>query len=107
MLKQSTQRRFFSIELIRASLLRLIGVVRQRYQGDLLRLAGAEVCRRERHDAVAQLVRHISAHLSQRIGLHDVAAALGMSPNNVTSATGCDQVTRQPRGINCSRALST
>jgi AraC-like DNA-binding protein len=84
MLEQSTQRRFFSIELIRASLLRLIGVVCQRYEGDLLRLAGAEVCRRERHDAVAQLVRHISAHLSQRIGLHDVAAALGMSPNNVT-----------------------
>lgn len=84
MLAQSRERRFFSPELIRANLLRLIGVVCQRYERDILRLAATAAYRASHHGTLAAIVRHVSAHLGERLTLPSVAAELRMSPNNVT-----------------------
>ena len=84
MLDHSARRRFFSVEIIRANLLQLIGIACTRYERDLLRLAAAGAYRSSHNDALGAVVRHISARLGERISLPDVAQTVGLSPNSVT-----------------------
>lgn len=84
MLEQSRHPRFFSYDLIRAHLLRLIGVVCQRHEGQMMQLAATAAYRTGHQDALAAIVRHISARLADRLTLPDIAGKLAMSPNNVT-----------------------
>lgn len=83
MMLQSERRGFFSVDLIRANLLRLIGTVCQRYDSQLSQFAVSTVSPGGR-DALAHVSRYIAAHLAQQISLADVAAAADVSPSQVT-----------------------
>lgn len=84
MLEQSANHRFFSVELIRAHLLLLLGLACQRYEGELMRFAASGINRSVRNTTLGGMSRYISARLAERISLADVARAVEMSPNNVT-----------------------
>jgi len=81
MADENAQRRFCSLEIVRASLLLLLATVCRRYEGDLLRLATAQAQRTSRRDAFSRVVRHVRDNLTRRITLTEVAAAADLSPN--------------------------
>lgn len=79
--EENANRRFCSIEMIRAHLLLLIGTVCRRYERELLELAATQAQRRSRRDALSRVSRHVRDNLAQRITLADAAAAADLSPN--------------------------
>ncbi|HJQ62288.1 MAG TPA: AraC family transcriptional regulator [Burkholderiales bacterium] len=81
MAEENANRRFCSMEIIRAHLLLLIGTVCRRYEGALLELAASQAQRRSRRDALSRVIRHVRENLAQRITLTDAAAAADLSPN--------------------------
>ncbi len=81
MAEENSRRRFCSLEIMRARLLLLIGIVCQHYEPDLLRLAAAQAQRKSRRDALSRVVRYVRENLAQRIVLGDAAAAADLSPN--------------------------
>ncbi|MPZ46098.1 MAG: helix-turn-helix domain-containing protein [Betaproteobacteria bacterium] len=84
MIAHSRRRGFFFAEFIRANLLLLIGLACQRYERDLTRLSASGAHRSGHNEALATVVRHVTARLPDRIRLADVADELGTSPNHVT-----------------------
>ena len=84
MMQQSSKRRLFSVELVRANLLSLLGLVCQRHESDLSRLMSAVGHDSPRRDALMRITCYIKAHLSEHISLAEVAAAIAVSPNQVT-----------------------
>lgn len=84
MLEQYRRPRFFSADLIRAHLLMLIGTACQRYERDLSRFTASPAACGRPSDALARVKRYISEHLTDDIGLADVAAAADLSANYVT-----------------------
>lgn len=81
MAQENSDRRFYSIEIIRAHLLLLIGMVCRRYERELLGLASRQAQRRSRRDALSRVVRYVREHLTRRITLAEAAAAADLSPN--------------------------
>ena len=81
MAEENANRRFCSMEIIRAHLLLLIGTVCRCYEGALLELAASQAQRRSRRDALSRVIRHVRENLAQRITLTDAAAAADLSPN--------------------------
>lgn len=81
MAEENADRRFYSIEIIRAHLLLLIGMVCRRYERELLQLASRQAQRRSRRDALSRVVRYVREHLTRRITLAEAAAAADLSPN--------------------------
>jgi AraC-like DNA-binding protein len=81
MAEENGNRRFCSLEIIRAHLLLLIGTVCRRYEHELLDLASAQAQRRSRRDALSRVIRHVRENLTQRITLAGAAAAAELSPN--------------------------
>lgn len=81
MMEENSRRRFCSLEIMRASLLLLIGIVCQRYELDLLRFAATQAQRKIRRDALSRVVHYVRENLMQRISLTDAATAAALSPN--------------------------
>jgi AraC-like DNA-binding protein len=81
MAAENAERRFCSLEIIRAHLLLLIGAVCRRYERELLKLAAAQAQRRSRRDALARVIRHVRENLARRVTLADAARAADLSPN--------------------------
>lgn len=81
MAAENAQRRFCSLEIIRAHLLLLIGTVCRRYERQLLKLAAAQAQRRSRRDALSRVIRHVRENLARRVTLADAARAADLSPN--------------------------
>lgn len=81
MAEENANRRFCSMEIIRAHLLLLIGTVCRRYERALIELAASQAQRRSRRDALSRVIRHVRENLAQRITLSDAAAAADLSPN--------------------------
>jgi AraC-like DNA-binding protein len=81
MAREYRERRYCSLELIRANLLLLIATVCRRYEADILRLAGEQAQRKSRRDVLTRVLRHLRENLTGRVGLQDVAAAVHLSPN--------------------------
>jgi AraC-like DNA-binding protein len=81
MAAENAERRFCSLEIIRAHLLLLIGTVCRRYERELLRLAAAQAQRRSRRDALSRVIRHVRENLARRVTLADAARAADLSPN--------------------------
>lgn len=81
MAAENAQRRFCSLEIIRAHLLLLIGTVCRRYERELLKLAAAQAQRRSRRDALSRVIRHVRENLARRVTLADAARAADLSPN--------------------------
>ncbi len=81
MTEENAQRRFCSVELIRANLLLLIGTVCRRFEPELLELARSQAQRKSRRDALSRVMRHVRENLGQKITLSNAAAAAELSPN--------------------------
>jgi AraC-like DNA-binding protein len=81
MAAENANRRFCSLEMIRANLLLLIGTVCRRYEAELLKLAAAQAHRRSRRDALSRVMRHVRENLGRRVALADAARAADLSPN--------------------------
>lgn len=81
MMDENSRRRFCSLEIMRANLLLLIGIVCQRYELDLLRFAATQAQRKSRRDALSRVVRYVRENLARRITLAEAAAAAALSPN--------------------------
>lgn len=81
MANENANRRFCSLEIIRANLLLLITTVCRRYERELLELASLQAQRRSRREALARVMRYVRDHLGQRIALANAAAAADLSPN--------------------------
>ncbi|MGQ0751118.1 MAG: AraC family transcriptional regulator [Betaproteobacteria bacterium] len=81
MAAENAERRFCSLEIIRAHLLLLIGTVCRRYERELLKLAAAQAQRRSRRDALSRVIRHVRENLARRVTLADAARAADLSPN--------------------------
>jgi AraC-like DNA-binding protein len=78
---EDAARRFYSLELIRASLLQLLGLVCRRYEFQLLPLAAAQAQHAGRRDALGRVVRYVRENLAAKVTLTDAAAAAHLSPN--------------------------
>ncbi len=78
---ENAQRRFCSLEIIRAHLMLLIGTVCRRYEHELLGLSASQAQRKSRRDALARVMRHVRENLGRRITLSSAAAAADLSPN--------------------------
>ena len=85
MMKEHASRQLFSLDIIRAHLMLLIGTVCERHEKDLLALADLHAQRRHRADTLSRVTRHIRENLAGRITLGDAAAAANLSPNYLTS----------------------
>ncbi|MBL8383304.1 MAG: helix-turn-helix transcriptional regulator [Burkholderiales bacterium] len=81
MQEENRRRGFYSMELIRANLLLLIGLVCRRHQDAIAGKAVEQTARRGRRDAMARVMRHVREHLAERLSLEDAAAAAFLSPN--------------------------
>jgi len=81
MAREYRDRGFCSLELIRANLLLLIGTVCRCHERDILRLSSEQAQRRSRRDVVSRVTRYLRENLAGRSSLHDVAAAVHLSPN--------------------------
>jgi AraC-like DNA-binding protein len=81
MLEEHGRRGFYSMELIRAHLLLLIGLVCRRHQGAIAGKAMEQTARHGRREALARVMRHVREHLAERLSLEDAAAAAFLSPN--------------------------
>jgi AraC-like DNA-binding protein len=80
MLAENRARTFFSLELMRAELLRLIGLVCRRYQKDFAAMSRQQAVRRGRRDALGRVTRFVRENLSRKLTLEDAAAAAFLSP---------------------------
>jgi AraC-like DNA-binding protein len=81
MAQESSRRRFCSLEIIRAHLTLLLGVVCRAHESELAALAAAQPQRKSRRDALSRVVRYVRENLTQRITLGEAAAAADLSPN--------------------------
>lgn len=80
MAEESTRRRFFSLEAVRAELLALLVLVCRRHEAQILRLASSQARRRGRRDALSRVMRHVRENLARHLSLADAAIAADLSP---------------------------
>ncbi|MBI4195766.1 MAG: AraC family transcriptional regulator [Betaproteobacteria bacterium] len=85
MMEEHARRALFSLEIIRANLLQLIGTVCERYERELLALATAHAQRGHRADSLSRVTRYLRENLAGRITLGDAARAANVSPNYLTN----------------------
>jgi len=85
MMEEHSRRQLFSLEIIRAHLLLLIGTVCERHEKELLALAAGHAQRRHRADTLSRVTRYVRENLAGRITLGDAAAAANLSPNYLTN----------------------
>jgi len=85
MMEEHSRRQLFSLDIIRANLLLLIGTVGERHEKALLGYAAAHVQRSHRPDALSRVTRYIRENLARRITLSNAAAAANLSPNYLTN----------------------
>lgn len=85
MMEEHARRRIFSLEIIRAHLMLLIGTVCERHESELLALAAGRAQRGHHADALSRVMRYIRENLAGRITLGDAAAAVNLSPNYLTN----------------------
>jgi AraC-like DNA-binding protein len=102
MMSESASRRFCSMELLRAHVLRLLCVVGQAHEPVILQLAAKQAQRTGRRNALARVSRHVRENLTQRLTLTRAAAAADLSPNYLahlikkeTGKTFVDMVTER------------
>jgi AraC-like DNA-binding protein len=81
MCEENAQRRFFSLEAIRAQLVLLICTVCRRHERRLLQLAASQAQRRSRRDALARIARYVRDNLARRVSLAQAAGAVDLSPS--------------------------
>lgn len=81
MYAENAARGFFSMEMIRAKLLLLLGLVCRRHQTQIAARAGDQIARHGRREALARVIRYVREHLTERLSLEDAAAAAFLSPN--------------------------
>ncbi len=81
MAAENARRGYGSAELIRGSLLLLLGTVCRSHERGIARLAAAKAQRASRRDALARVMRHVRENLGRRLQLADAAAAADLSPN--------------------------
>ncbi|MBX9811488.1 MAG: AraC family transcriptional regulator [Burkholderiales bacterium] len=85
MMEEHSRRQLFSLEIIRAHLMLLIGTVCERHEKELLALAGERAQRKQRADTLSRVTRYVRENLAGRITLGDAAAAANLSPNYLTN----------------------
>lgn len=102
MAQESAHRRFCSMDLVRAHLLRLLCTVAQAHEPALLRLAAKQVQRTGRRNALARVSRFVRENITRRLTLTSAAAAADLSPNYLahlikkeTGKTFVDMVTER------------
>jgi AraC-like DNA-binding protein len=105
---------FYSAELLRADLFRLIGVVCRHYQADLLALAQTSMLQGSRRASLARVSRYMREHLCEPITLADVAAAAFLSPSYLayllkkeTGRTFVEILTDQRMDLACRQLLGS
>lgn len=85
MMEHSASNRLLSVEIVRASLFLLIGLVCQRHEKEIRGLASSGTYGGGAHRSILPAVsRYISVRMADRISLADVAAAVRLSPSNLT-----------------------
>jgi AraC-like DNA-binding protein len=85
MMEEHTRRGLFSLDIIRAHLLMLIGTVCERYEKELIALAAAHEQRGHRADSLSRVIRYVRQNLAGRITLREAARAANVSPNYLTN----------------------
>lgn len=78
---ENAARGFYSLEMIRAHLLLLIGLVCRRYGSGIEACIVENTSRHGRREALARVIRHIREHLADKLTLDSAAAAAFLSPN--------------------------
>lgn len=78
---ENASRSFYSLEMIRASLLLLIGLVCRKYGAGIEERVKENTSRHGRREAMARVIRHIREHLADKLTLDSAAAAAFLSPN--------------------------
>lgn len=84
MAEEDANRRYCSVEIIRARLTLLLATVCRRYEDRLLDLAAGQAQLRSRRDALSRVMRYVRDNVHQRITLADAAAAAHLSPSYLT-----------------------
>jgi AraC-like DNA-binding protein len=83
MASRDAARGFASTTLIRAALLRLIGLAADRYGTEIRALAGSGEPRTARRRSLSNLIKYLRSHLDRPISLQDAAAAVHLSPTHL------------------------
>ena len=83
MVREDTARAFASTTLIRAALLRLIGLAGNRHGAAIRALANNAGPRVARRRTLSSLVKYLRSHLDQPISLRDAASAVHLSPTHL------------------------
>lgn len=81
MRRENAARGFYSLEMIRAHLLLLIGLVCRKYAGWIDSQASQQASRQGRRAAMSRVVRHVREHLAEKLTLDSAADAACLSPN--------------------------
>lgn len=81
MTRENAARGFYSLEMIRAHLLLLIGLVCRKYAAWITEQAGQQASRQGRRAAMTRVVRHVRERLAEKLTLESAAAAACLSPN--------------------------
>lgn len=102
MMREISNRRFCSMELVRAHLLALLCTVGQAHEPMILQLAATQAQRTGRRNALARVSRYVRENLTKRLTLTYAAAAADLSPNYLahlikkeTGKTFVDMVTER------------